>query len=342
MSYMRILFILIFLVSGFAQAQNCSKYLQRESSMKGNFIDDLTIHTKEIVYSQPTIIDTRAASFRVMDGKRFYFHLSSGNSRDLIYGSDVIVTFDDDYELLLRIEQKDRIMVGTESVTHANCRVYKKEDVKKFYTHKVKKIKLMGTKQEFIFTKKEKTKLQYCAHCIIDKVGLDNVNYDSERKTKLIPDLSGASFDVSSSSMVIMAGSIKCNFAVDSLDAKGKPYRESETKSIVSSPFELQAKIEQSNGEIWLNLTYQKDLGCVNKDSYIIFKFKDETTKKFNHQGKDDCSEIPVFRMNVTHYKEDFWMREMEVIRISYSEYYADLGVSNPTWLGSFLRYCFE
>jgi len=323
-----------------AQSQECNKYL--ESEPEDLIVTTGSIFSKKVIFSQPTVIDTRTASFRVMDNNRFYFHLTSGNGKDLIYGSDVILTFDNGEDLTLRIEQMTRVKEGSESVTHTNCRVYKREEVELFYNHKVSAINLVGIRQVFDLDVKDQEKLKHGAICIVEKAGYDNLNFDSDRRTKLIPDMSGVSFDAGSSSMIIMSGSVKCEFEKDSTDANGKAYKMSKPKDIVTSPYSLKAQIGIKEDKITLYLTYIKDLGCLNADSYIIFKFKDGTTKSFKHSGADDCSDNPTFMIDVTTYKDVFWNNELSMVRLSYSEYFADLAIANPTYVGSFLKYCFQ
>lgn len=339
---MKNLFLPVFLLIAITstQAQECNKYL--ESEVEDNFVTTGAVYSKRAVFSQPTVLDTRTASFRVLDGNRFYFHLTSGNGKDLIYGSDVILTFSNGEDLTLRIEQMDRVKEGSESVSHANCRIYTREHAELFYSHRITKINLVGMRQTFDIGEKTQEKIKHGAICIVEKVEYDNMNFDSERRTKLIPDMSGVSFDVGSSSMIIMSGSVKCEFEKDSIDANGSAYKLSKPKDIVTSPYALKAQIAVVSGKTYLYLTYSKDLGNINKDSYLIFRFKDGSTKEFKHSGEFDTKENPTFMVDVTTYKDIFWNNELTMIRLSYSEYYADLAVANPTYVGSFLKYCFQ
>jgi len=322
------------------KAQECNKYLEAE--IEDNVVSPDAVYSKRAIFSQPTVLDTRTASFRVLDGNRFYFHLTSGNGKDLIYGSDVVLTFSNGEDLTLRIEQMNRIKEGSESTTHANCRVYKKEHVELFYAQRITKINLVGIRETFEPSEKTQDKIKHGAICIVEKVGYDNLNFDSERRTKLIPDMSGVSFDQGSSSMIIMSGSVKCEFEKDSTDASGSAYKLSKSKDIVTSPYALKAQIALVSGKTYLYLTYVKDLGNINTDSYIVFKFKDGTTKQFNHSGEPSTKENGTFMVDVSTYKDIFWNNELTMVRLSYSEYYADLAVANPTYVGSFLKYCFQ
>jgi len=321
-------------------AQECKKYL--ESEIKDFFDTEGLVFSKRAIFSQPTVLDTRTASFRVLDKNRFYFHLTSGNGKDLIYGSDVILTFSNGEDLTLRIEQMNRVKEGTESVSHANCRIYSREHVELFYSQRIEKINLVGIREVFDIGEKTQDKIKHGVICIVERIGYDNLNFDSERRTKLIPDNSGVSFDASSSSMIIMSGNIKCEFEKDSVDANGSPYKISKTKDIVTSPYTLKSQIILKEGKIFLHLTYSKDIGSINNNSYLIFKFKDGTTKEFKHAGQADTKENPTYIIDVTTYKDIFWNNELTLIRLSYSEYYADLAIANPTYIGSFLKYCFQ
>lgn len=331
---------LLLLALNTSQAQECKKYL--ESEVEDNFVTEGPVFSKRCVFSQPTVLDTRTASFRVLDKNRFYFHLTSGNGKDLIYGSDVIITFSNGEDLTLRIEQMHRVKEGSESVTHANCRVYTREHVELFYNQRINNINLVGIREVFDINENTQEKLKHGAICIVERIGYDNINFDSDRKTKLIPDNSGVSFDVGSSSMIIMSGNVKCEFDKDSVDANGSAYKLSKPKDIVTSPYSLKAQFRLDAGKIYLHLTYVKDLGSINKDSYLIFRFKDGTTKEFKHVGEPDTKENPTFILDVTTYKDIFWNNEVSMVRLSYSEYYADLAVANPTYIGSFLKYCFQ
>jgi hypothetical protein len=332
-----IFFSLLISTSLIGSAQECKKYL--EDDMEDNFVTEGVVFSKPVVFSQPTVMDSRTASFRVMDGNRFYFHLTSGNSKDLVFGSDVIVTFTDGTDLSLRIEQMHRVKEGTESITHANCRVYKKEDASLFYYQRITSINLVGKREVFDIAEKDQDKIKHGAICVIEHVTLGNLNFDSKRTTKLLPDPGGVSFDAGSSSMIITSGTVKCELDKDTMEAGGA-VKLSKPKEIVTSPYPLTAQIESNAGKITLRLTYAKDLGCINADSYVIFKFKDGSTKQFIHSGSDDCAETPTFIVDVTTYKDIFWANELSMIRLSYSEYFTDLGVSHNAYLGNFLRYC--
>jgi hypothetical protein len=320
-----------------ADAQECKKYL--DPDIEDNFVTEGVTFSKPVIFSQPTVIDSRTASFRVMDGNRFYFHLTTGNSKDLIFGSDVIVTFADGTDLALRIEQMHRIKEGTETVTHANCRIYTKEDVSLFYYQRVTSINLVGIRQVFDLTEKDQEKLKHGAICVIERVTLGSMNFDSKRTTRLLPDPGGVSFDAGSSSMIITSGTVKCELEKDTIEASGA-VKISKPKDIVTSPYPLTAQIESGGGKVTLKLTYSKDLGCINSDSYIIFKFKDGSTKQVSHSGADDCAETPTFLVDVTTIKDLFWANEVSMVRLSYSEYFTDLGVSHSAYLGNVLRYC--
>jgi len=331
---------LLFLAINTSQAQECNKYL--ESEIEDNFVTEGPVFSKRAIFSQPTILDMRTASFRVLDKNRFYFHLTSGNGKDLIYGSDVVLTFSNGEDLTLRIEQMNRVKEGSESVSHANCRIYTREHVELFYSQRIVKINLVGIREVFDISEKTQEKIKHGAICIVERVGYDNLNFDSDRKTKLIPDNSGVSFDVGSSSMIIMSGNVKCEFEKDSVDANGSAYKISKPKDIVTSPYALKAQISLKEGKLFLHLTYSKDIGSLNSDSYLIFKFKDGTIKEFKHAGEPDSKENPTFIIDVTTYKDIFWNNEVSMIRLSYSEYFADLAVANPTYIGGFLKYCFQ
>ena len=67
----------------FSTAQECKKYL--ESDIEDHFVTEGVYFSKPVIFSQPTVVDSRTASFRVMDGNRFFFHLTSGNSKDLVW-----------------------------------------------------------------------------------------------------------------------------------------------------------------------------------------------------------------------------------------------------------------
>ena len=334
-----LLFLLLINAAMIAKSQECKKYL--ENDPEDNFPVENVIFSKPVIFSQPTLVDSRTASFRVLDDNRLYFHLSSGNSKDLIYGSDVILTFSDGSDMMLRIEQMHRVKEGSESITHANCRIYTKEDAQVFYYQKITKINLVGKRETFDIDDKEAEKIKHGAICLIERKTLGAMNFSSKRKTKLIPDMAGVSFDAGSSSMVISSGSVKCEFDKDTTE-NGVSYKLSKSKDIVTSPFNMGVQFHITADKVILQLKYTKDLGCITSDSYVTFKFKDGSTKTFNHAGDEDCSENPVFMIDVKTYKDIFWASDIAMIRLSYSEYYADLGVSNTSFAGSFLRYCLE
>lgn len=321
-----------------ANAQTCDKYLQTD--VIDPFTGEKLVYTEPAVFSQPTVTDSRAASFRVLDGNRFYFHLSSGRSSDLVYGSDVVLTFADEEKMTLQIEQLNREKVGTEYVTEANCRVYKREDVERFYTQKVVGIKIISSKLEFEIAKSDQTRILAGALCLIENVGIDNINFNSERNTALVPDASGGAFVTGSGSSVIISGSVKCEFVKDTMDA-GTQIKLSKSKDICSSPYKLSYQLEKNGDKLFLHLTYSHDLGNLNSESYVIFRFENGKSLKFNHKGDPVKQEKPTFVIDLTLFKTEFMENDLSAIRLSYSEYFVDLAASNATSISGLLRYCF-
>lgn len=334
---MKIKLILIGLfVSSLAIGQKCNKYTDRNA--RDLFTGDTILASREIIYSQPTIEVSRTISFQVQDNNRVFLHLSSGRSQDLLFGSEVELTFENDEQLILRIEQMNRVKEGTVMITHANCRIYYQADVERFYQTHLKSIKLDGSRLEFSFDKGEKTKILAGMLCLVENIGIGNLNFSSERKTKLVPD---GSFAAISGSFVTVSGSVKCDFELDTLIDGKEVIKLSKPREISSSPNKLMAQIRKQGEKFTLYLTYNSDLGNINANAYALFKFSDGTSHKFKHIGEYSNEEKPVFEIDITLYRDMFMSKDLEGIRLSYSEYYADLIVSNKRYLADFLRYCF-
>ncbi|MBI3136652.1 MAG: hypothetical protein HYZ14_18405 [Bacteroidetes bacterium] len=327
------------LFSAVSMAQSCNKYL--EKGAVDDFTNEPAIFSQRTVFSQPTVVDSRSASFRVIDNNRFFFHLTSGRSQDLVFGSDIILVFANDEELTLQIEQMSKIKEGSEFITHANCRVYTKADAERFYTDKLVKIRLLGSRQEYEIDPADQTRILAGALCIAESVGVDNLNFDSERETLLLPDGSGASFISGSGSTVIMSGTLKCEFEKDTLNAAGEPLKLSKLREIGSSPHKLMVQLGLNGDKLTLYLSHALDLGNANAKSYVLFKFKDGAIKTFKHTGEPSNSEKATFQTEITLYKSDFMNNDLAGVRISLSEYFADVHISSATLVADFLRYCF-
>jgi hypothetical protein len=319
--------------------QACKKYMTKDAT--DEFTGASIFQTNKVVYSQPTIADARAVSFTVLDGNRIYFHLSSGRSQDLVFGSDVILTFDDGEKLTLQIEQISKLKEGTEFVTHANCRIYYKADVERFYSQHVTKINLLGSRQEFDMNKSDQTAILASALCLVENAGIDNLNFSSERNTTLVPDPSAASFSTGSSSFVSISVNVKCEYEKDTLLDGGNIVKLSKRNELASAPYKLYSQLSLNDNKIKLLLTYSVDLGNLNSSSYVVFKFVDGSALLFKYDGPAVNSEKPTFELDITRYKEDFLSKDLAAIRLSYSEYFADLPVGNKRYLADYLRYCF-
>lgn len=339
--FQKIIFVgiaLLFVMSSHGQA--CKKYIEKDAI--DEFTGEAAYYTTRVVFSQPTVEDSRTVSFRIMDDKRMYLHLTSGQSKDIVFGSDIVFTFDDGEELTLQVEQISKEKEGTVHVTHGNCRIYYKRDVERFYTNKVTSINLLASRQQYDINKNDQTNILASALCLIEGFGVDNLNFDSERNTTLIPDPSAASFSTGSSSFVSISTNMKCEFETDTLLDGGNIVKLSKPKELASSPYKLFAQISLKDEKVKLLLTYGIDLGNLNADSYVLFKFTDGTFQKFNHSGAAVNSQKPTFEADITLYKDDFMKKDLEAIRINYSEYYADMSVGAKTYIADFLRYCLQ
>lgn len=330
--------LLAFSVTNYAQA--CKKYLEKDAI--DEFTGESVMFTNRVTFSQPTIEQSRAVSFRVMQDKRIYFHLTSGRSQDLVFGSDVLITFDDGEEMTLQIEQISKEKEGTVYITHANCRIYYKRDVERFYNNKVTSINMLASRQVYEIDKSDQTSILASALCLVETAGIDNLNFDSERNTTLVPDPSAASFSTGSASFVSISVNIKCEFDQDTLLEGGNIVKLSKPKELASAPYKLYGQISLSEEKVKLLLTYGVDLGNLNKTSYVQFKFTDGTIQKFEHAGPPVNSQKPTFEADITLYKDVFLKKDLAAVRLSYSEYFVDLSIGSKTFVADFLRYCLQ
>ena len=335
----KIIFISFLFFSLCASGQACKKYI--ESDATDPFTGQPAIFTQRVVYSQPTLQSSRSISFRVLDNNRLFFHLTSGSGQDIVLGSDVLVKFEDGEEMTLRIEQALREKEGTEFVSHGNCRIYSKEDAMRFYEHKIVAIQLLGSRLDFEIDKTDQTNIIAGALCLIEQVGIDNFDFSSERKTQLVPDATGASF-ISGGSSVTVSGTIKCEYVTDTVNANNEVERMSKPKDLVTSPYKLVSQIGKKGDKITLYLTYGMDLGNINANSTVSFKFKNGTIMQFKHSGDAIDNSKPTFQIDLSLYKDEFLKDDLSAIRLSYSEYFADLFVSAPRYLSDYIRYCLQ
>lgn len=327
------------LTSGTSFSQACKKYTMTDAT--DNFTGEPAYFTKKIVYSQPTVEQSRSISFRIQDDKRVFLHLTSGKSQDIVFGSDVLLTFADGETMTLQIEQVEKIKEGTVYVTHGNCRIYYKHDLERFYTHKLVSINILAPRLEFEFTKQKQTAILASALCLAEYNGIDNLNFSSERNTTLTPDPSATSF-MSTGGFVSIGGSIKCEYDTDTLIDGKNQIRISKPREIAASPYKLHVQVSLDDNKIKLLFKYASDLGNINSSSYILFKFNDESVQRFKHAGSNQNDSQPVFEVDITTYKDVFMTKDIDRIRLSYSEYYTDLNVSNARYIADYLRYCLQ
>lgn len=328
------LLALFILLGGFAQAQ-CSKDLEKHEQYSSGPI----IHSKDVIFHAPTISNNKDIAFYVKDSSRMFVHF------DITYGtwrvgSKVEFTFESGRKVETYISKWESEVKGSYSAKRYDCQIMSRDDIDRFYLENVQKITVHCVGRTFELSKRKRKKLNEYFQCAANTVGIENINYHPAEKMNADP--------YNENTIVVSFGNennaqptfedINCEYEKNEVD-EFTGDKNTLTKLTPISD-KLKVQIHHIKGKTFLNFYYDGVLGCSNPDSYIYFKFKDASTEKFMNVGKEDCGENPMLKIEITDKISILKVRDIEKIRVGYSDAHADVTVKKQQYIRGVLNKC--
>lgn len=104
----------------------------------------------------------------------------------------------------------------------------------------------------------------------------------------------------------------------------------------------LNMYLSRINDNYYISAIYTGDLGCVSSNSFIIIKLINEKTIKLFHKGEIECGDnlVMLFHLEEEDYNS-LLQSYVDKIRVSGTEYYADIEMVKPNFFIDFLK-CIE
>lgn len=319
-----------------AFGQNCAKSLEKNVSYSSGPL----IQSKDVIFHSPTISNNKDLSFAVNDSSRLFVHF------DLTYGtwrvgSKVEFTFESGATVNLQITKWETERSGSYSAKRYDCQITSRDDLDKFYLEKIEKVNVHCVGRTFDFSSKKSQKLNQYFRCTADAVGIDRVNYRPAKKSEADPYVDNTivvSFGNDNNNSSSNYDHVNCEYEKNEVD-EFTGEKVTITKMATLGP-KLTGQAHLLNGKTFLNFKYAGSLGCANVDSYIIILFADGTTLKLMNLAKEDCGENPMLKVEITDKMSIMKVRDIEKIRIGFSDGTADVVVADCCFIKGILHKC--
>ncbi|MEX1001006.1 MAG: hypothetical protein WDZ35_02740 [Crocinitomicaceae bacterium] len=322
---------ILFQTGGMAQ---CSKDLEKHETYNTGPI----IETKDIVFHAPTITNNKDISVVVKDTSRLYIHF------DLTYGtwrvgSKVDFKFKSGAVASTYITKWESESTGSYSVKRYDCQITSRDDLDLFYLEEVNKITVHGVGRTFSLSGRKAKKFNQYFKCAANTVGVENVNFKPAIKSAPDPYVDNTivvSFGNNNTESTY--SDIDCEYEKNQVDEfTGKKTTITKMKTWGDN---LQGQLHLVDNKTFINVYYKGALGCSNVESYIIIKFMDGSTLKLMNLAKEDCGENPMLKVDITNNISILKVRDIEKIRVGYSDAHADVSIKDPDYIRGVLNKC--
>ena len=326
--------IIALLFSFGAQAQ-CSKLLEKHEDYSSGPI----IQSKDVVFDSPTISNTKDISFLVKDSSRLFVHfdITYGNWN---VGSRVEFIFESGASVNTVISHWESEQKGSYRAKRYDCQIESRDDVDRFYLENLQKVKIHGVGRTYDISTKKRKKLNSYFQCTANTLGIDKINYNKAIKDEPDPYVDNTitiSFG-NDSPQTNTWDNINCEYEKNEVDEfTGDKTTITKTVQLADN---LNAQVHHINGKTFLNIQYIGALGCANVESFIIIKFTDASTLKFMNLAKEDCGDNPMLKVELTEKMSIMKVRDIEKIRVSYSDAHADVTVADQKLIRGILNKC--
>ncbi|UKN01001.1 hypothetical protein K6119_14795 [Paracrocinitomix mangrovi] len=299
------------------------------------------ILTKDQVFDSPTITNKKDLAFAVKDSSRLFAHfeITYGTWR---VGSKIDFTFQSGKVVSTYISKWESERSGSYTVKRYDCQITSRDDLDVFYLENITKITVACVGKTYNVSIKKARKITQYFQCAVNTLGIDNINYNTAQKSDPDPYVDNTiivSFGNDNSNTASDDFSdIECNYEMNEVDEF------TGDKTTLTKTFKLSDKltgqIHHINGKTFLNFFYAGPLGCSDVESYAIIKFTDASTLKFTNLAPKDCGDNPMLKIELTDKMSILKVRDIEKIRVGYSDSHADVTVSNQKLIRGILNKC--
>jgi hypothetical protein len=318
-----------------AQAQ-CSKQLEKNE----NYSSGPIIQSKDIVFHSPSLSNNKDISFVVKDSSRLFVHF------DITYGtwrvgSNVEFKFQSGATVTTEIKLWESEIKGSYTAKRYDCQIENRDDVERFMLEDIEKITVHCVGRTFEISTKKRKRIRSYLECTVNTVGLEKINYRSAVKSEADPYVDNTivvSFGNDNQSSKDNYDHIDCDYEKNEVDDfTGDKTTITKFKNLGEN---LSIQMQHINGKTFLNLQYIGVLGCANVESFVIFKFSDATTLKFMNLSKEDCGDNPILKIDLTNKMSIMKIRNIEKIRVTYSDGHADVIAIDQKLVKGILNKC--
>lgn len=317
-----------------ANAQNCSKNLERNDSYSSGPL----IQSKDLIFHSPTISNTKDISFIVKDSSRIFVHF------DITYGtwrvgSKIEFTFESGSSVTTYITNWEAEQTGSYSAKRYDAQIGSRDDLDKFYLENIQKINVTSEGRTYDFSFKKASKLNQFFKCTADAVGIDNINFRTANKSQADPYVDNTIVvSFGNNNQQSNYDNVNCEYEKNEVD-EFTGNKTTITKMAVLGA-NLNGQAHHINGKTFLNFAYTLPMGCVNVDSYVIILFADGSTEKLLNVSKEDCGSAPMLKVEITDKMSIFKVRDIEKIRIVMTDGTADVILNDREFIKGLLHKC--
>lgn len=325
--------IIAVLFSSISNAQ-CSGDLEKFEEYSSGPI----IQSKDVVFDSPTISNNKDIAFFVKDSSRLFVHF------DITYGtwnvgSRVEFVFESGISVNTIISHWETEVKGSYRAKRYDCQIENRDDVDRFYLEKLQKITVHCTGRTYEISSKKRTKINQYFQCTANTVGIDNINYNPAQKDVPDPYVDNTiTITFGSENQTSNWDNINCEYEMNQVDEfTGEKITLTKAVKIGES---LMAQIHHIKGKTFINVQFIGALGCGNVESFVIIKFTDASTEKFMNLAGEDCGDNPILKIEITDKMSILKIRDIEKIRVNYSDAHADITITDQKLIRGILNKC--
>ena len=328
--------VLVLFLSVMSANAQCSRDLTKHEKYSTGPI----IHSKQVTFHSPTLTNKKDISAQVKDSSRFFIHfdLSYGTWR---VGSKVDFKLESGTVVSTYITKWESETSGSYSVKRYDCQIMDRDQLDLFFLQEVEKITVHCVGKTYTLSSRESKKFNEYFKCAANTVGIENINFTPAKKTESDPYVDNTivvSFGTDNSQPTY--DDVNCEYEKNEVDEfTGK--RTTITK-MAKLGENLTAQIHAIDNKTFINFKFVGALGCANVSSFVIFKFTDGTTLKLMNLAPEDCGENPILKVEISENISIMKVRDIDKIRLSYSDAHADVEVTDSDLIQGILHKCIK
>ena len=325
---------IIAILFSFASQAQCSRDLEKHEEYSSGPI----IISKDVVFHSPSISSNKDISFFVKDSSRLYVHF------DITYGtwrvgSRVEFKFESGATVDTEIKHWESEVKGSYQAKRYDCQIESRDDVDRFYLENLQKVTVHCIGRTYEISKKKRKKIKQYFQCTANTVGIDNINYHPAQKSDPDPYVDNTIIiGFGNDNQAETWDDVNCEYEKNEVD-EFTGDKTTITKQVKLGD-NLIAQVHHINGKTFLNVQYTQPLGCANVESFVIFKFTDASTLQFMNLSGEDCGDNPTLKIELTDKMSIMKVRDIEKVRVSYSDNHADVVVIDQKLIRGILNKC--